>query len=249
MAKSSKLAHDALAALMVIAFAISPATAQISATGTVTAVPSRSDNYLFFYPACKTPALLTSTRSGFPGSRITMTSFHPCPRPLRRRTIGRAMWRSGYYGSIQYYDTANSPITHGQTNSSFQFLSPDAPRMRAPGQQLLLRPAHDLLVCLRRPAIRAWRGSGCGGGGDLQLYAGRPFHCARAERVCSGNHRSAAMCLFFMATREVIDAGGDTSRDPIPSMPCSPMPASVIHVIHPRSAVECFPGDDLMRYV
>ena len=45
MSKNSKLT-GALAALIVIAFAISPATAQISATGTVTAVPS-GDNYLY----------------------------------------------------------------------------------------------------------------------------------------------------------------------------------------------------------
>ena len=125
MAKNSKLT-GALAALIVIAFAISPATAQISATGTVTAVPS-GDNYLYTISLQNTGTTNIDTFwfSWLPDNYDFLPSV---PTPTGAPANWTSFVETGYYGSsIQYYDTANSPITHGQTNSSFQFLSPDAP--------------------------------------------------------------------------------------------------------------------------
>jgi hypothetical protein len=114
-------------ALMLIS--ATQAMAQVSASGTVTAAPDGA-NFLY---------TINLTNTGSAGSdNIETFWFSWLPDhydflpSVPTNIVAPAGWtdyvESGIYGhSIEFYDTANNPIKPGQTNSSFQFVSPDTP--------------------------------------------------------------------------------------------------------------------------
>jgi PEP-CTERM motif len=118
-------------ALIVTTFAIGSAQAQVSATGSVTATPS-GGNYLYTISLHNTGTTPIETFwfSWLPDHYDFLPST---PTSIVAPTNWTDYVESGVYGkSIEFYDTgSSSPIAGGQTNSSFQFLSPDSPTTMA----------------------------------------------------------------------------------------------------------------------
>jgi hypothetical protein len=129
MLKGKMLAGGA-AALAVAIFAVGTTRASTSATGSVTATPDGS-NYLYTISLHNTGTTNIDTFwfSWLPDNYDFMDSV---PTVTGTPANWTSAVETGYYGSsIQFYDTASSPIGPGQTSNAFQYESPDAPTVLA----------------------------------------------------------------------------------------------------------------------
>ncbi|HEX3358552.1 MAG TPA: PEP-CTERM sorting domain-containing protein [Tepidisphaeraceae bacterium] len=115
------------AAFIFTTLAVGSARAQVSASGTVTATPSGS-NFLYTISLHNTSATSNIETFWFSWLPDNYDFLPSTPTSITTPANWTDYVESGIYGhSIEFYDTASSPITPGQTNSSFQFLSPDSP--------------------------------------------------------------------------------------------------------------------------
>jgi PEP-CTERM motif len=120
--------HVKYLCLSVVLFLIGivPAFGQIGASGSITAAPD-GPNFLYTISLHNsgTTNIDTFWFAWLPNDYDFLPSL---PTSIVAPSNWTSYVESGFYGnSIEFYDTANSPILPGQTNNSFQFVSPDTP--------------------------------------------------------------------------------------------------------------------------
>lgn len=124
-------ASTGIFAALVAAFAAGSAHAGVSATGSVVGVPDGPGNFLYTVTLHNTGTTNIDTFwfGWLPDNYDFLTSV---PTPTNAPTNWTSFVENDPYGSsIEFYDTASSPITPGNSSSSFQFTSPDDPSVVA----------------------------------------------------------------------------------------------------------------------
>lgn len=150
--RKGKTITSLIAAVVACAFAVGSASAGTSATGSVSAVPDGPGNYLYTITLNNTGTTNIDTFwfAWLPDNYDFLTSV---PTPTNMPGNWTSYVETGYYGSsIQFYDTAGSPILPGHSSSAFQFTSPDAPSVVAGDNPMFGLPETYSYVYANQPA-------------------------------------------------------------------------------------------------